>query len=533
MSSDRPAMHGYLSFLLHAHLPFVRHPEHERFLEESWFYEAVAETYLPLASLLQRWEEDRLPATCTLTLSPTLCSMLRDRLLQRRCTRRLEGLIGLAEMERHRCALHPERRALAQGCFEQYHRLLDMWHAIDHDLVGLFGTLQARGRIEIITCAATHALLPLLTQHPPSVRAQILTACDHYLDCFGVAPRGIWLPECAYADAVEPLLKEAGLRWFALESHGVLHATPQPRFGIYAPILTRQGLAAFGRDLESATQVWSRTEGYPGDPRYRDFYRDLGYDLDFDQVQPFLPSPNHRGFTGLKFHRITGPTEAKELYDPQAALRAVEEHAEHFVQSRLRHVRTVHEVLGRSPLLLMPYDAELFGHWWHEGLDFLDQVIRKISRHSKELTMITPSQYLKRHATHQMASPAASSWGEHGYFEVWINEANDWILPHLTSAQDRMTELAQRFQTPDDLVRRALMQAARELMLAQASDWPFLLRTGTSPSYARQRVTDHLVRFNQLYDQLMAEDLDEPQLRRWELQNNLFPDLDHRHYRRQ
>lgn len=524
-------MHGYLSLLLHAHLPFVRHPDHERFLEESWLYEAMLETYLPLLQTLEGWQRDQLPAKLTLTFSPTLCSMLRDPLLQERFTRRINNLIDLAEAEIQRVTLDPKLLALARFYHERFTLLREHWEVIAHDLVAAFGRLQELGQLEIITCAATHALLPLLAQHTPSIRAQIFTARDHYGECFGCDPRGIWLPECAYVEAVEPVLKEAGLHWFALENHGVLHATPQPRYGICAPILTPHGMAAFGRDLESARQVWSRTEGYPGDPRYRDFYHDIGFDLDFDYIQPYLPSPDHRGFTGMKYRRITGPTEEKQVYERGPALDAVASHAEHFLDARVRQVRHIAGMLAQPPLLLMPYDAELFGHWWFEGIEFLDRFVRKACQCANDFQLTTPGKYLQAHPTHQLAAPAASSWGEHGYYKVWLNETNDWILPHLDNAQHRMTDLARRFKRPTALNRQALDQAARELMLAQASDWPFILRTGTSPDYARKRVEEHLLRFNHLHRQLVNDAVDESLLRQWEEQDNLFPDVDYRCFR--
>src|SRR5262249_38155383 len=153
--------------------------------------------------------------------------------------------------------------------------------------VNEFKKFQDAGLLEIITSAATHALLPLLANHEPSLRAQILVARDHYVSCFGCEPRGIWLPECAYTNGLENILKEANLRWFITETHGILRARPRPRYSIFAPILTPNGIAAFGRDQHSARQVWSRDEGYPGAQRYRDFYRDIGFDLDLDYLKPY------------------------------------------------------------------------------------------------------------------------------------------------------------------------------------------------------------------------------------------------------
>ena len=375
--------------------------------------------------------------------------------------------------------------------------------------MGAFAGFQNAGTLEIITTAATHGLLPLLAGHPPSIRGQILTARDHYRECFGRNPRGIWLPECAYVDGVEHVLQEAEIRWFIIDTHGVLHAKPRPRYGVFAPIFTQNGLAAFGRDLDSAKQVWSKHEGYPGDARYRDFYRDIGFDLDFDYVRPHLATDSVRTFTGIKYHAITGGAGEKLVYDRRAALETAAQHAQHFLEARMQQIARLAEIMDRPPLLLSPYDAELFGHWWYEGPEFLDYFMRKAYFDQQIVKLTTPHEYLQQHPTQQVAQPAASSWGEEGYWKVWLNERNEWILPHLDIAASRMTELVKKHPHPTGLTARALKQAARELLLAQSSDWPFIIRTGTSPEYAKRRVKDHLLRFIALHEQLTQTKVDE------------------------
>jgi 1,4-alpha-glucan branching enzyme len=520
-------MAGYLSLVLHAHLPFVRHPEHEHFLEESWLYEAITETYLPLLRMLEAWERDKVPAQIALTLSPTLCAMLLDPLLQRRYERHLNALIDLAEKETHRTHLDKNLNPLAEMYLCDFSAMREFWVKYERDLVRAFGQFQEAGRIEIITCAATHALLPLMAALPESIRAQILIGRDSYRNCFGRDPRGIWLPECAYVPEVEPALKEAGICWFITEAHGVLHAEPRPQYGIFAPILTESGIAVFGRDLDSARQVWSRQEGYPGDPRYRDFYKDVAFELDYEYLKPYFPAPQ-RTFTGIKYHRITGGDE-KATYDPGAAMEAARGHAEHFLRGRVEHAREAERIMERPPMLLAPYDAELFGHWWYEGPIFLDTVARRVESETG-LRMIAPETYLAENPPLQVARPAASSWGEEGYWKVWLNETNRWIFPHLNIAAERMTQLARRFPNPNPLTRRALQQAGRELLLAQSSDWPFILRTNTSPEYARKRVKDHLLRFISLHEQLTSTQVDEALLAEMEQTDNLFPDLEYRYW---
>jgi 1,4-alpha-glucan branching enzyme len=518
-------MQGYLSLVLHAHLPFVRHPEHEKFLEENWLFEAITETYLPLLEVFEGWLRDGMDTRLTICLSPTLCAMLRDPLLQERYLRHLNGLLELADKEVHRTYWDRSFHGLALFYHERFQRCREKYLGYNRDLVGAFRKFQDRGRLEIITTAATHALLPLLSGHHSSLRAQILTARDYYRDCFGRDPRGIWLPECAYVDGVEFVLQEANIRWFMTDTHGILHASPRPRYGVFAPIFTQNGIAAFGRDLDSAKQVWSKHEGYPGDVHYRDFYRDIGFDLDLDYVRPHLPAENVRSFTGIKYHAITGGAGEKLIYNRHTALETAATHARHFLDARMAQAERLAQIMDRPPLLVSPYDAELFGHWWYEGPEFLDYFVRKTYYDQQVIRLTTPHEYLQQNPTQQVAQPAASSWGEEGYWKVWLNERNEWILPHLDIAQLRMSQLVRKFPDPTPLTQRALKQAGRELLLAQSSDWPFILRTGTSPGYATRRVKDHLLRFIALHEQLTQTQVDEAWLSEVEARDNLFPDV--------
>jgi 1,4-alpha-glucan branching enzyme len=524
-------MQGYFSLVLHAHLPYVRHPEHPTFLEENWLYEAITETYLPLLQIMQGWLRDGMDTRVTITLTPTLCSMFDDPLLRERYMRYLDGLIDLAEKETHRTLWDPTLNPLAHMYYERFKTLRDCYRSLDGDLIGAFRALQQLGKIEIITCAATHAVLPLLKNHPPSIRAQIMAARDHYHRCFGCDPRGIWLPECAYSEEIEPALVEAKISWFIVETHGVLYADPRPRYGTYAPILTPNGLAVFGRDLPSAKQVWSRNEGYPGDPVYRDFYRDIGFDLDYDYLKPHMPAPPHRSFTGVKYFAITGANSDKRPYNKQVALQRAADHAGHFLQTRIAQIRELAAAMDRPPIIVSPYDAELFGHWWYEGPQFLDYFVRKLVYDQNVVALINPGEFLQQQRTHQIARPSASSWGEEGYWKVWLNDENAWMWPHLQNAQLRMSELSDRFANARGVEDRAVKQAGRELLLAQSSDWPFILRTGTSPDYARSRFNRHLLTFLQLHDQIINHRIDEAALARLESQDDLFPELDFRYWR--
>ena len=523
---------GYLALILHAHLPYVRHPEYSEFLEEDWLYEAITETYVPLLQVFHRLIDDGVPFKLTMSMTPPLCSMLRDQLLQQRYVRYLDRSIALAQSEVKRTEADPTLNELARFYLERWTTCralyVETWNC---DLVSVFAKLQNDGFLEIITCAATHGFLPLMVNSREAVRAQILIARDHYRECFGRDPGGIWLPECGYVPGLDEFLAEANIRWFVMDSHGLMFGTPRPHYAIYAPVFTPSGVAAFARDRESSRQVWSAEEGYPGDPAYRDFYRDIGFDLSQEYLKPFQAADGIRKFTGVKYHRITGRGGHKEIYHRPWASAAVDANAQNFMTSRADQLEHLCKNTNIDPLILSPFDAELCGHWWFEGPEFLDLFIRKSVYDQTQFKFTTPGDYLTAHPTLQVIDPSASSWGHKGYWEVWLEESNAWIYPHLHAAAKRMTEMARFYQneTPP-LIDRALRQLARELLLAQSSDWAFLMKTGTAREYAGKKTKDHLLRFTRLYDQIRGEYVDEAFLKNCEWRDNIFPDINWRYY---
>jgi 1,4-alpha-glucan branching enzyme len=364
------------------------------------------------------------------------------------------------------------------------------------------------------------------------MHAQIEIGAREFARHFGKRPQGMWLPECGYIDGVDELLRDSGIRYFFADTHAVLYAEPRPKFGVYAPILCPTSkVAALARDTESSKQVWSAIEGYPGDYNYRDFYRDVGFDLDYEYLKPHLHQSGIRSHLGIKYFKITGRTDHKHPYDPKQALDKAAEHAGNFMFNREKQVEWLSGAMdGRPSLIVAPYDAELFGHWWFEGPDWINFLLRKLHYDQQTVKTITIPEYLDRHPKIQFSQPGLSSWGYKGYCEVWLEGSNDWIYRHLHEDADRMVEIAQQNPDPSPLKRRALNQAARELLLAQSSDWAFIMKTGTMVEYAKQRTMVHVLNFNHLYEEIRNNDIDEPWLNEIERRHNLFPDLDYRVY---
>lgn len=519
---------GYVALVLHAHLPFVRHPEQAEALEERWFFEAVTECYLPLLDMLERLEADGVPFRLTLSLSPTLMAMMDDPLLRSRYNTHLLRLMELADREARHLARSPAEPVAQMYRSLLRHRYQSYWRRYQGDLIGAFGRLQEAGYLELITCCATHGFLPLLRTQEEAVRAQVLVALEEYQRRFGRPPRGLWLPECGYYPGLDRLLRQVGVTYCFVDTHAVTHGRPLPLRGPYGPACSPAGLALFGRDPESSKQVWSAQEGYPGDPAYREFYRDIGYERDEHYLGPALA----RSFTGLKYHRITGQTEQKDWYDPAGAQATVRRHAGHFVWCRSQQTAYLASVLppNAPPLVVSPYDAELFGHWWFEGPTFLEELARQAAFAQHTFQFISPGDYLDAFGTGDEVEPVLSSWGQNGYCNFWLDGDNHWIYRPLHQAATRMARLADQHRGgADAMTRRSLNQAGRELLLAQASDWPFIIKAGTAVDYAKRRLTGHLHRFHRITERLAAEQTPDPAwLTAVEAMDNCFPELDYR-----
>ena len=524
---------GYLSIVLHAHLPYVHHPEHDSFFEENWLFEAITDCYLPLIAMLDKLQQDDVACRLTLSLSPTLINMLQNDLLQTRYVRHLRKLIELANKEITRTLDQPQFNELAR----RYHSaFLDALHSYQNhyqaDLLAAFAKHQRSGRLELITTAATHGFLPLLNVNEAAVRNQIKVGIDCFKACFGYVPAGFWLPECGYYPGLETILREVGIQYFFVDSHGIMDANQTPRHGVYAPLDCGNGVMAFGRDPACSQQVWSAEQGYPGDADYQEYYRDIGFDLPLDYIADYILDGSTRINTGIKYHRVTGEGEFKKLYEPNKALEKARQHAEDFIKKRQLRIQALAPEMQQTPVIVAPYDAELFGHWWHEGPTWLEWVLRLAAAENSGIETVSCGDYLQRHPKQQQATPSASTWGDQGYSEYWLNDSNDWIYPLLHKAGNEMEKLTTDLKnfSLSELQQRALNQALRSLLLAQASDWPFILKSGTTVDYAKKRLIDHLARFNYLHDCIRKNRIDERYLTALEVMDDIFPYIDFRDY---
>lgn len=489
-------MPGYVALVLHAHLPYVRHPEHARSLEERWLFEALWECYLPLLGVLERLAADRVLAPLTVSVSPSLLAMLRDELLLRRFEDHLRRLTALAARIEARFA----GSGFAHAAAFYRARLADAasaWAALGGDVPGALVRHARAGRVELLTTAATHAYLPGLLPTPASIRAQLRLGRRAFAALTGAPePRGFWLPECAYAPPIDAELAAAGVRFTVLDAHALTLAAPPASAGAAVPVLSPSGVACFGRDRDSAREVWSRDAGYPGHPAYREFYRDVGLDLPERELEGEIGPDGVRLMTGLKLHRVTGPGPDKAPYDPARASAQARAHAAAFVARREAALASIRGAAA-PPILVAPYDAELFGHWWLEGPEFLEHALRGLAASARAVP-IALGAYLERHPPAEVVEPAASTWGEGGFGAFWTGPSAARLWRHAHHAERAVLDALSRRRDAGGLPGRALDQAIRELLLLQSSDWAFMMSAGEMVSYAEARARAHAARARRL-----------------------------------
>jgi 1,4-alpha-glucan branching enzyme len=489
---------GYLAFVLHAHLPFVRHPEHKRHLEERWLHEALIECYLPLLDAFDRMEGDGVPFALTMSVTPPLAAMLKDDLLRLRFEDHLSRLEALAEREMKR--LYGDARFAPVATFyrDELAKVRRTWDRHRGDVIAGLVHHWDGGRLELLTCSATHCYLPGLLPAREGIRPQLELGVRGFEALVGRKPSGMWLPECAYHPSFDQDLAAAGIRYTLVDTHGVENARPRPPHGIHAPICSPSGVVFFARDAESSRQVWSRDEGYPGNVYYRDFYRDIGFDLPEKDLLGEVGPNGSRLMTGLKYYRITGNTDHKEPYQPGIARERAWEDAGNFVFNRASQMRHLAGTMPVAPIVVAPYDAELYGHWWFEGPLFLEAVFRQLPQTNGEVVPTTLGAYLARQPLCAEATPSASSWGAGGYGEVWVGSQTGWSWRHVHHATRYGAWLVRRYRREGGVTGVALDQVVREMLLLQSSDWNFILKAGTQTEYAAARIRTHTHRLRHL-----------------------------------
>ena len=479
---------------LHAHLPYVRIPDQKFPLQELWLYQALTESYIPLILCFRELIEEKIDFSITLSISPTLLSMLSDDYYILKYHDYLRTLLELLRKESsNSCG---GQKDSFTGLLNKIQLISNFYIEINRNILGELKKLSQSGKVNLITTSATHALLPLLRFSNNLICSQIKIGQRVFENVFDFVPEGFWLPEMGYFANLDKILSEFNIKYTFLDAHSVYLGHCRPSYGNFYPSITNSGIKILPRDLPLSNTIWSATKGYPGDYHYREFHFDYSYSLSDSELNEFQIE---RIPFGLKIYRITGNDKPKEFYDRKDALETVNTHSDDFINKIRERALIVKQHIKKTPVFTLPFDAELFGHWWYEGPEFLKQVIKKISI-SKDIELIVPQDIQDENL--DVVIPAECSWGREGYFKSWTSPECSWIYPELANLDIRYKNLITSENS------EASFQAMKELLLASASDWTFLIANDTSRDYGKLRLTDHINTAKKLIDDIESGNVD-------------------------
>lgn len=533
--------------MLHSHLPFYRKAGMWPFGEES-FYECMLETYVPLLNMVADLYDEGLPAKLTIGITPILAEQMADKHLSEGFQAYVEGRIKAAKQDEERFGPRGEQPApdlfqLSKYYLSWFQRILDDYrNRWGCNIIAGFRKYQELGAIEITTSAATHGFLPLFDDDA-SINLQLKAGVETHKKHFGREARGIWLPECAYRPAtatrpsIDKWLHDHNLKYFFTESaviKGGNTAETRRVFGAYGNVeyipagsrpktgyetseaywLKDYPVAVMGRHEAAGYQVWSADHGYPGDGNYREFHK-------------------KDDKSGLHYWRLTSKTTElgdKGLYNPEAAAERARENSDHYVGLVQQELTDYLKRTGKPGLVMVSFDTELFGHWWFEGIGWIKDVIRKLKTYTA-VTMQTASEYLAQNPPERAIELPESSWGAGGHYQVWLNEGTEALWKVIHACEKEMDAAERKAGNATGPVGRAMNQAARELLLLQSSDWPFLITTGQAHEYARERFAGHVERFRRCLAMVESGNVDEGALAEMEGIDNCFAGIDHKWFR--
>ena len=536
---------GYLSLVLHGHLPYIRAEKQGDHREDYRFLTRAVECYLPLIHALDRLNHDSIPGCVSISLSPTLIAMMGDSRMQNQLGDHLDRLLELSARELNRTALQHELRYLTGT----YHlKLLQLKNTFrqrcNSNLLFAFADLARCGRIELMTCPASHAFLPgMVAMQRQAATCQIRLGLDAFRRAFDFNPSGFWLPECAYTPELDEILGDEGVGYIVIDSRGLENASEEPVHGPHAPVYSPSGVASFARERKGTHLIGCTPEGRPLDGLFRDNTHDLIHSLPMEYLREHMPAPGVRLETGLRYYRVGRGGDEREIYERKPALNRAAENAWEFLCQAGRRAESVAWKMDRPPLQVAAYDMHVFGSEWYEGTEFLDYLLRKAHCDQSAIEILTPSEYLRRHPCNQMVTPGVSSWGEDGYFREWVGPDNAWVYRHLSRAARVMHHLCVEAdedgdrQSPSigknghDLRSRALRAAARQLILAQSSDWMAMMRNEEHREYGKSRLTAHLQNFARVASQIEKKKINADEIERLERAWPIFDGLQTDAYR--
>lgn len=508
-----------IAITINCHKPFIRHLDDEHVSKNTALFQAISDTYLPLLNMFADLEAEGIPFKINMSISPTLCEMLADPVLQQQYIEWLDKLISLGNDEVAKYSNDTPKRLLAVECLNKtVQNKRDFQEVLNQDILSKFAYYARKGNLEFLATTATSVFLPHYSDMEEVVSAQIETGLQIHKKYFGIAPEGFYLPHLAYYPGLEFILRSYGFSYTILDTQGLLFAEPKPENGIFTPARCYNSLAVFGADNEKIGK-------YKLNPLYKNTEKDIGYEANSEYLAKHLGAEiTERVTTGFSYWKKNG----EELYNTVLAKEQIAKDAKDFINTKTNRLKKAEELSPEKDVsLVCNINADDLGSNWQEGISWLEEVLRQ-AFNTDELKVEFCSDLIKdNHFSLQKIKPYFSSELGTGYGENMLEYSNGWMLRYIRKASERMIDLTSRFKDDSGLKARSLNLAAKEVLLAQSGEWQLMISDKSNPEYGEQRFKESVLAFSTVYDSLGSNSISTEWLTKMEKKHTLFPEMNY------
>ena len=520
-----------LALIIEADQGFIRNTEKDSNFtaENNILFTGLTETYIPLLNMFRRLEEENISFKMGLVMSPALCFLLDDAQIQKQYIDHLDALTALGNSELKRCKGSSLEALAAEHLAKIEQTKIDFTETYGQNILAAFKEYADKGFVELIPTAATYAYLPHFEDFPEAINAQVETGIYSHRHFFGETGEGFWLPYQAWSKGFEWTLRSYGANYTVVDARSILFAKDRPDTGIYAPLRTRTSLVVFGLDPDCPKEL-TGDDGFAQNDVYRSQRHDIGYELKQDQVSAFFQKNDTRIETGFKYWSNESDDDDLVAYNRELASKQTIEDAISFYESKLEKLDAASEYIkDDNAVLVCAIPADILGQKWHEGIQWLENVIRcTASKQGFDLSLC--KDLIEKQFSLPKSNLYPCSSNGLGYGEDLLDNSNSWMMRYVRKATERMIDLTERFPAEDSLKERLLNMAAKQVLLAQSGEWAMMLHDSILTEYVEEQFKNEIISFTKVFDALASNTVSTEWLTGCEKKSPLFPWLNYRVY---
>ncbi len=501
--------------------------------EDSALFSAISNSYLPLLNMLQRLEQSKVPVKLGLVLSSPLCTLLAHKSTKKKYVAWLDSMEKLGQEELERNKGNEAILRNVESCLRTIQKNKeDFTITYSEDLLQAFKGFEERGFLELIPTSATCSYLPHYRDLKEVLNAQVDVGLHAHRAFFGETGEGFFSPCLGWTEELDSVLRSYGINYTIVDTRSLLFCKDPPETGIYSPVRTKKSLVIFARDFDTPDDIQGngidgQPDGYMNAAMYRCEQRDIGFELSEKKLKSFLNTNSSRLQTGYKYWTNEN-TNGGQAYDEAAAAKQVQLDAEDFYKKKLDKLEAAEKLLGeKDNVLTCVIPTQLLGNSWHEGIAWLESVIRLIASEDKIRLSFCKDHLDKQFSLPKIVPYPCSAEGS-GYGENLLDSSNSWITDCIRIASERMIDLTERFPTETGIKARILNLGAKEVLLAQSAAWQQMIYDGNLPEYASKTFASCIRNFNMVFDSLASNTVSTEWLCNLEKEDNIFPWLSYK-----